>query len=45
LANGMATAADWMSAFISMAGIISFDAMMVLFIWWVGPVDMFCQPY
>jgi cation/acetate symporter len=27
LANGMATAADWMSAasFISMAGIISFD--------------------
>ena len=34
LANGMATAADWMSAasFISMAGIISLQGMMVLFI-------------
>ena len=34
LANGMATAADWMSAasFISMAGIISFLVMMAQFI-------------
>ncbi|GIS06700.1 MAG: hypothetical protein CM15mP109_14560 [Candidatus Dadabacteria bacterium] len=44
IANGMATAADWMSAasFISMAGIISFMGKGVeLFILWVGLVDMF----
>jgi cation/acetate symporter len=43
LANGMATAADWMSAasFISMAGIISFDGYDGA-VYLMGPVDTFC---
>jgi hypothetical protein len=44
LANGMATAADRMDVLTSMVGIISFDVMMVPFIW-DGPVDMFSQHY
>lgn len=44
LANGMATAADWMSAasFISLAGIVSLLAMTLVVILWVGRVAMFC---
>lgn len=47
LANGMATAADWMSAasFISMAGIIAFagyDGSVYLM---DGPADMYYWPY
>ena len=43
VANGMATAADWMSAasFISIAGIIAFLEEMEQFISWGGQVDMF----
>ena len=45
--NGMATAADWMSAasFISMAGLISFMVMTAPFTLWGGQADMYCLPF
>ena len=44
IANGMATAADWMSAasFISMAGIISFMGRDGSVYQWAGQVVMYC---
>ena len=47
VANGMATAADWMSAasFISIAGIIAFRDEMVQFILWGGQVGTCCLLY
>ena len=42
LANGLATAADWMSAasFLGMAGLIAFPVTMGPYILWDGPEDM-----